>query len=102
MLEEMVRRREGEYVFAEDEAELRFDEGVKKLRRAYRLSALLNDFLDKEGMTREDLLLLTGMEDNKDILHILIDPVSRAKGQDSLRNDYFVHCFYPGADIPFE
>ncbi len=102
VLTEMGRRVKGERIFNKKDAALRFDEGVKRLGRAYRCSALLNDFLEKEGMTYEDLCALTGTEDNEDTLHLLIDPVPRMKDQDSLRNDYNAHCFYPGADIPFE
>lgn len=102
VLKEMKRRVLGEYSLSKKEAEKRFKEGVQRLDRAYRLSALLNDFLDQEGMTYKDLLAFIGTDDGDCSLHILIDPVSRGEKRRSLRSDYFVHCFYPGADIPFQ
>lgn len=102
VLEKMEGRVRGVSALNKEERQQRFKDGVKRLDRAYRLSALLNDFLDREGMTYKDLLMLTGTSDDQCTLAILIDPVPRGKRQRSLKKDYFVHCFYPGADIPFE
>lgn len=98
----MKRRVEGEYLLTAAESARRFKEGVQRLNRTYQLSALLLDFLHKEGMTRSDLLLLVGTDDHESTLEILLDPVSRGDKQHSLRNDYFAHCFYPGGDAPFK
>jgi hypothetical protein len=102
VLEEMKRRVGDKRMLSKKESQQRFQNGVKRLDRAYKLSALLNDFLDREGMTYEDLVALTGTVDNECTLKFLLDPVTRGKKQRSLRKDYLVHCFYPGADIPFE
>ena len=102
VLNEMKRRVEGEYRFTAAESVRRLKQGVQRLNRTYRLSALILDFLDKEGMTHNDLRLLIGTHDHESTLEILLDPVSHQDKQHSLRNDYFVHCFYPGEDVPFE
>lgn len=99
---EMTRRMQGEYHFAEDEAKRRFNAGVERLNRAYKLSALMNDFLDCEKMTYEDLVAFIGTKDEQSTLELMINPVSRPKGKYSLHKDYFIHCLYPGDDIPFE
>lgn len=102
VLDEMIRRRKGEYSFGKEEAERRFKEGVQRLNRAYRLSALMNDFLDKEQMTYDDLVTFIGTGDQQSTLEIMLNPVSRPKGNYSMHKDYFIHCLYPGDDIPFE
>jgi hypothetical protein len=100
VLNEMKRRVQGEYTFDNTETVRRFTEGVNRLNRAYKLSALLHDFLDREGMLYQDLVAMTGMVDHQNTLKYLLDPVPRHKKKRSLRKDYEVHCFYPGADIP--
>jgi hypothetical protein len=102
VLEKMERCVRGVSIFTKEERQQRFRDGVKRLDRAYKLSALLNDFLEREEMTYKDLVALTGTIDHECTLELLLDPVSRAKRQRSLKKDYFVHCFYPGADVPFE
>lgn len=98
--EEMERRVRGEYRFDKKETAQRFANGLKRLDRAYRLSAHLHNFLEKEKMTYEDLIAIMGTGDNDASIELMLDPVGRPEKNYSLQGDYFMHCFYPGDDIP--
>ena len=98
VLKEIRRRFEGECVLSATVSKERFDAGLKKLERSYRISAGLNKLLDREKMSHEDLLRTIGVPDDNLILELLIDPVWRRKGQTSLRRDEQVSCYYPGGE----
>jgi hypothetical protein len=102
VLEEMKRRKQGERIFSCEEAEIRFERGVQRLNRIYRLSASFNDILEREGLTYHDVLKLTGTIDHDCTLSLLLDPVSNEEGQSSLRHDEFVDGLYPGPDPSLE
>ena len=96
---EIERRYRGEHVLEPSEAKERYERALSKLELMYKLSALLNDFLDEQGMEYKDLVEFVGTNDDDASLAILLDPFGRSKerSRHPLRSDVTVDSLYPGS-----
>jgi hypothetical protein len=95
VLREITRRRKGEYILPKENADQAFEEGARILALRYKLAALLSDFLECEGVTREELVALLE-SDAADTVDAMLDPFPCGDREESpIESCALVDTVYP-------
>lgn len=92
---EMLRRHSGEYTLSRKDRDAALATGEIRIRREFRLAALLSDYLRDEAMSVKELAELLGAKDAADTLDVMLNPYYRTIDSDGSVFDRA----YPGTDV---
>lgn len=95
---EIDRRAAGEYIFSAAEAKGIRARGIAEVGVMFRFSALLHDFLKKEGLTLEEFFAVYHDDDREHLVFLArcADPVSLGT---EMSCDTEIDNYYPGAHV---
>ncbi|HSE35019.1 MAG TPA: hypothetical protein VLB83_02760 [Candidatus Paceibacterota bacterium] len=98
VIAEIDRRVAGEYFVSTEEARATRKKALAEVGVLFRFSALVHDFLNKEGLTLEEFFELHKDDDSahRDFLVHCMDPFSRVG---DIRQDGEIDLYYPGGVV---